>query len=134
MEDFATFMERRKAAADAYVSGDAEPLGRMVAESLPASFFHPMGDVVQGAQAVAARYQQDAGAFAAGSANELQILQSGAAGDIGYWTGFQVAEARFKGRAEPVAMKLRITEIFRRENGGWKLVHRHADVPKPRQG
>lgn len=134
MDDFEAFMQQRKAAADAYVSGDPGPLGRLVAENLPATFFNPMGDVIEGAKEVAARYKADAGAFEPGSENELEILQSGASGDIGFWTGYQVAEVNFKGRPEPLPMRIRITEIFRRENGDWKLVHRHADLPKQAVG
>jgi len=29
---------------------------------------------------------------------------------------------------------LRVTHVFRRENGEWKIVHRHGDFPPPDQG
>jgi ketosteroid isomerase-like protein len=32
-----------------------------------------------------------------------------------------------KGRDDPIPMDLRVTEVFRRENGQWMLMHRHAD-------
>ena len=31
----------------------------------------------------------------------------------------------------PGDMTLRVTHIYRRIDGGWKLVHRHADFPPP---
>jgi ketosteroid isomerase-like protein len=130
LDDFKEFMKRREAAAKAYVSGDAEPLGEISARELPATFFSPKGDFRAGAGEVSTTYKSDANAFEKGSETDFEILQMAADGDIAYWVGFQRASARLKGQAEPVPFNLRVTEIFRRENGDWKLVHRHADVLK----
>ena len=130
LTDFESFMKRRTEAAGAYVRGDAGPLGTMVARELPATFFSPRGDATQGARDVAQRYERDAGSFEPGGENEIEVLQMSASGDIAYWVGFQRARARLKGAPEPQSFDLRITEIFRREKGEWRLVHRHADMAK----
>jgi ketosteroid isomerase-like protein len=126
-QDFKTFMKERQQVAAAYVSGDAEPLGRIVAQQSPASFMSPGGGVVKGTQAVWSRYEKDAGRFEPGSTTELEIIDMAAGDTVAYWTGIQQAQARMKGQAEAVANKLRVTEVFRREGDSWKLVHRHAD-------
>lgn len=132
-DDFKQFLETRKKAALGYVNGDFARLGKIVTKTSPASFFSPMGDVTEGGTAVAARYEKDAGAFGTGSTSELDMLHFGSSGDLGYWVGYQVADVRMKGKADPVAMKIRVTEIFRREDGAWTMIHRHADMPKPRR-
>ncbi len=126
-EDFASFMKLREEAAAAYVRGDPAPVDAMVPGEGGATFFHPRGPVVVGAAEVRARYERDASSFDAGSTTHFEVLQSGASEDLGFWTGFQVAEVRMRGRDVPVPMKLRVTEVFRRTESGWKLVHRHAD-------
>lgn len=124
-------MKRRKEAANSYVNGDAAPLDAISARELPATFFGPKGDLRKGAAEVIETYKSDAGFFEKGGATEFQILQMAANDGIAYWVGIQIAYTRIKGRAEAVQFRLRVTEIFRREEGDWKLVHRHADEYKP---
>jgi len=130
LADFKEFMKRRERAAQSYVSGDAEPLDEISARELPATFFSPKGDFRTGADEVSSTYKADSGVFESGSESSFEILQMAAADSIAYWVGFQRANVRMKGNTEPVPFNLRITEIFRREDGDWKLVHRHADVLK----
>jgi ketosteroid isomerase-like protein len=94
----------------------------------------PRGGQLSGGQAIRSRYEQDARSFDAGSENTLEILHASASGDVGYWVGFQRTQARMQGSGKPVPMNLRVTEIFRREGGASKLIHRHADMlaePQP---
>ena len=65
-----------------------------------------------------------------GSRGRFEVVQSGSAGDLGFWTGVHQAEMSIEGRDGLVPMVLRTTEIFRREKGALKLVHRHADFLK----
>ena len=125
---FKEFMKQREKAALAYVRGDAAPLDEILVRSGGAGFFSPNGDHVEGAEKVAARYDKDAKMFGPGGEGRLEIVQSCSDGALAFWTGFQVAKAHIKGKDKPVAMKLRITELFRFEDGGWKLFHRHADM------
>jgi NAD(P)H-dependent FMN reductase/ketosteroid isomerase-like protein len=126
-ESFDRFMQKRIEAARAYVNGDAQPLDQIVAESGTASFFPPNGGSERGAKEVSARYDRDAQSFGEGGETDLEVLHSASAGDVAFWTGFQNARVNLRGAPETVTMKLRITEVFRRIGGEWKMVHRHAD-------
>jgi ketosteroid isomerase-like protein len=75
-----------------------------------------------------------AAAFGPRSAGHFEVLNSGSSGDLAFWTGRQIATMDVKGQDGTVPMVLRTTEVFRREDGDWKLVHRHADMTEPSSG
>jgi len=127
--DFEAFLKEREAAANAYVNGDAKPLGALSTTTDPATFYSPQGDVVQGAPTVTARYDKDVSSFRKPGETHFEVLQSGSEGALAFWTGYQHAEVHLGDKPDPIPMKLRVTEVFRFEAGSWRLVHRHADAP-----
>lgn len=83
-----------------------------------------------GAERVAERYLGDAKAFHPNGETHFEVLHMDSSGELAYWTGYQVAKAQIGDIPAPMDMRLRVTEIFRREGGEWKLIHRHADMAK----
>lgn len=128
--NFEDFMKARKEAAEAYVRGDGAKVDTMVPHSGAASFHSPTGDTVNGGEAVAKRYLKDAAAFHHNGTSRFDVLQKGDSGDIAFWTGFQIANVQIGDMPKPVEMRIRVTEVFRRIDGNWKMIHRHADAPK----
>lgn len=57
---------------------------------------------------------------------ENEIVAAEACGDLAYTVALEHTTASVNG-AEPVPYVLRATTIFRREDGEWKVVHRHGD-------
>jgi ketosteroid isomerase-like protein len=127
-EDFAGFLARREVVSTDYISGNPKGLLELSTCHDPSTFFPPSGARFHGATEVNAANERGAQVFGGGSTGHFEILQSGSSGDLGFWTGIQHAKVVMKGHDEPVAMELRTTEVFRREDGQWKLVHRHADT------
>lgn len=60
---------------------------------------------------------------------EYEVVAAGASGDLAYIVGIEHTTASVGGAA-PEAYALRVTTVFRREHGEWRVVHRHAD-PMP---
>jgi len=129
--EFERFFAERTTVAKHYSSGDAEPLLAILPNDGALTFHSPQGDTYSGADSVPAVFARQASAFSSGGESELVVLQKGASGDLAFWTGFQVATVRQGANAPPREMRIRVTEVFRRIDGSWKLIHRHGDLGAP---
>lgn len=47
--------------------------------------------------------------------------------DLAYELHLEHCEGRLAASGEPVVVTLRVTMVYRREEGEWKVAHRHAD-------
>lgn len=124
---FEKFMIERLAASTAFVNGDVDPLLQISAHTSPATLLGPSGTIVSGVHEVNGANTRGASSFESGSTNAFEVIHQEASGALAYWVGIQRSDARIQGAAEPVQFDLRVTEIFRRDEGAWTLIHRHAD-------
>ena len=129
-ESFEQFMERREAAARGYVAGDSSLVEALSATDGQATFFDPGGGFTEGAANVNAVNRKGAQNFGPKGATRFEIKDQGSSGDLAFWTGFQVAEVEMKESGRMTPMRLRVTEVFRRVDGEWRMVHRHASMAK----
>ena len=130
LHDFKQFMKTREAASRAFVNGDVAPLDSISTHHSPASIFGPMGNCVQGASKVNGANANGSKMFKPGGESRFEIHQIAADGGLAFWAGVQRTTVLMHDNDKASPMDLRVTEIFRRENDEWKLVHRHADALK----
>jgi ketosteroid isomerase-like protein len=58
---------------------------------------------------------------------KVEHISSAVSGDLAYTVAIERSEALVTGQDKPTPMALRVTQVYRKEDGAWKLVHRHAD-------
>jgi ketosteroid isomerase-like protein len=74
------------------------------------------------------RYDWAAARFRSGGAQvQIEYLSSGVSDDLAYTIAIERSDSLIVDQRERAPMALRVTHLFRKENGEWKLLHRHAD-------
>jgi ketosteroid isomerase-like protein len=56
----------------------------------------------------------------------FELVAADVVGDMAYTVGYEHIQASVN--AEPRTFTLRATQVYRREDGEWKVAHRHADT------
>ena len=125
-EFLSTMLPRQVAAEKALHSGDLAPRLEIWSTRDPVTLFGAWGPCKSGWEDVSRTFRWVASRFSFNEAYEFELVAAGISGDLAYTVGYEHSSSSVDGApAEPNT--LRVTHIYRREDGGWKIVHRHGD-------
>lgn len=117
--------EQFYAALNSMINGNAGPLADIWSHSADVTTMHPIGGREVGWDAVKRSFEQVAKLASDGKA-ELKDQLIRVTGDLAYEVGIE--HGQFKLGGKQIAIDNRVTNIYRREGGAWKVVHHHVDI------
>jgi ketosteroid isomerase-like protein len=115
------------AANVAFMNGDFSGYDKLYTKAADLSVFGPFG----GAAAVGAQTLRSVGPaiakqFKSGT-SVIEPVCSYRSGDLFVSVHIERQSVVFVGREAPQDWTLRVTQVYRREDGAWRVVHRHVD-------
>ena len=125
-EDLAGLIRLTEEAASAYIRGDIRRYLTLIKHTDDYTLLAPFGGEPQrGFDASNEHLEALERYFQSGEAN-LEVVQSYASGDLAVLVVIERQHGEVGGLPEQ-DWSLRVTLVFRREGGEWRLAHRHAD-------
>jgi ketosteroid isomerase-like protein len=92
----------------------------------PVTLFPASQPAQRGWAEVSQAFQRVASLYANSTPVTFDLVAAGVSGDLAYVVGYERGAASVGGgTVQP--LDLRVTQVYSRESGEWKLVHRHGD-------
>jgi len=129
LEEFlATALKRQIDADFALHDGDPEPRLAIWSENEPITLFGAGVPLETGRAGMEEVARWLAGHMSQSRRFEVELVAAEVSGDLAYTVGFEHSEYSYDGGPVQPAV-LRVTHVYRREDGEWRIVHRHGDRP-----
>ncbi len=111
-------------ALDSVFAGDAGPMGQVWSHAADITCMGPAGDLLVGWPPIEATWVAQAGVVESGTVRP-EGIHVFASGDLGVSVGFEHGHVVIGGRSSNV--HARATNVFRREDGVWRMIGHHTD-------
>jgi ketosteroid isomerase-like protein len=132
--DLDEFVSRCEQAWQVFVTGDPGPAALLFSRRDDVTLANPWGPAVTGWSDVAGTLEAAAARFKDGRFTAFDVLSRYVSDDLVCDHEIERGEAMIGGRTERESFALRVTTVYRLEDGQWRIVLRHADpivAPRP---
>jgi len=129
---FTEALRQQDTAIASMLDGDPGPIIDSWAASDEVTLFGAWGPIEKGHQAVTDTMRWVGSRFTGADVVDVEHTVVASSGDLAYTVGFERSRVSVDG-GPPRDMVIRVTHIYRRIDGDWKLMHRHGDFPPPDQ-
>jgi ketosteroid isomerase-like protein len=119
-------IEAYRQALHALVNGDPAAVVALFSRRDDVTLANPLGPPRRGWADVEETIEEAAAHFTSGSVL-IEEVSRYATAELAYVVEIERTQVQLAGSHDIVPITLRATMIFRREDGSWKVVHRHAD-------
>jgi ketosteroid isomerase-like protein len=130
-DDFEGAIQEARAALEMIVKGDAEGYKALLSESEEVTLANPFGGIAHGRNEVVETLERAASNFRDGHATGFEKIEWLVTRDLAYTIEIERFIAKVGGSSDLSDIALRVSCVYRLEDGAWRLLHRHAD---PRVG
>ncbi|HEU0184583.1 MAG TPA: nuclear transport factor 2 family protein [Blastocatellia bacterium] len=125
---FRSFLPQFEAGTNGFINGDPTLWKKNASHRDDVTIMGGWGGLAKGWTKVDPWYDWAAARFReSGAKVSVEYISSEVSGNLAYTVAIERSEALVVGQDKPATMALRVTHVFRMEDGAWKLVHRHAD-------
>ena len=117
----------------AFIQGDPDVQKPLWSRRDDVTLANPLGPPAKGFDAVCQVMDSTGAQISEGEGYTFDTIAWVETADLAYEVAIERNRVKLGGAAEKVPIALRVTTVFRREDDGWKIVHRHADpITTPR--
>ncbi|AMJ59573.1 YybH family protein [Bosea sp. PAMC 26642] len=125
-QSFPAALARLRAALGDVANGDVAAIKALYSHSDEATSFYGWGGYEKGWDAVSNRWDWAQQQFRGGTVRHDNVTTVVGA-ELALVTDIEMFEVVMAENAEPSRWTNRVTHVFRFEQGGWRLLHRHAN-------
>jgi len=125
-DDLAGIIDVYHVAADEFSRGDPKPVKALFSQGEDVTLANPFGPAVRGSKEVSRALDYASSRFRDGKVT-FERIAIYASPDLATILEVERWSAKVGDSEDLAPFDLRVTSTFRREDGAWKLVHRHAD-------